>query len=40
MTQLYARANDEAAIRAGVRFGAFLTGEKSEIDTVNREAVA
>ena len=38
VTQMYARANDEAALRAGVRFGAFLAGENPKIDTVEREA--
>lgn len=38
VTQLYARANDEAAIRAGARFGSFLSDLIPEIDTVTNEA--
>jgi len=36
VTQLYARANDDAALRAGARFGEFLTAENPKIDTVER----
>lgn len=40
VTQLYARANNEAAMRAGALFGGFLAGESPELDTVTREAAA
>lgn len=36
VTQLYARSNDDAALRAGVRFSEFLAGETVKIDTVER----